>query len=167
MAAAPAASTSASALTPGSGSARRAAPIGISGDAATATPAATAAPMAVATPTLISPAAISCPRVRPSAASAGISGEHVASNRVAAWPTISSAVTASTSANRASATASGRIARCTAAACAPSSATAAPPPAAGNRRVSDCARRPNASGEAPGRNLTYAPVAPKYRTPSR
>ena len=77
MAAAPAASTSASALTPGSGSASRAAPIGISGDAATATPAATTAPMAAATPTLISPAAISCQRVRPSAASAGVSGELV------------------------------------------------------------------------------------------
>ncbi len=98
-----AASTVASALTPGSGSARQGAPIGISGDAATATPAA-AAPMAAATPTLISPAAISCRRVRPSAASAGVSGKLVASNRVAAWP--------------------------------------------------------NASGEVPGRNFTYAPVAP-------
>jgi hypothetical protein len=157
MVAAPAASTVASALTPGSGSASRAAPIGISGDAATAIPAATSAPMAAAAPTLTSPAAISCPRVIPSAASAGLSSELAASRRVAAWPTISSTVSPRASANRPSATASGQIARWTAAACVFSSARNTCPKVAGNRRVSDCARCRNTSGEAPGRSLTYAP----------
>ena len=167
MAAVPAASTVASALTPGSGSASRAGPIGISGEAATATPAATMAPMAAAAPISISPAAISWPRVRPSAASAGWFSEPVASRRVAAWPTISSAVTARASANRASATAWGRIARWTAAACVPSTATNTWPPVAGNRRASACARCANASAEAPGRSWTYAPLKSMYRAPSQ
>ena len=158
MAAAPAASTAASALTPGSGSARAAAPMGMSGDAATATPAAIMAPAAPATATLLSPTAISWPRVIPSAASAGLFSESVASRRVATWPTISSAVMARTSANSASAIAAGRIACSTDAACALSSATNTWPPVAGNSRVSDCARCPNASGEAPGRSWTYAPL---------
>ena len=65
MTTAPAASTAASTLTPGSGSARRAVPIGISGDAATARPAAATAPAAAATPTCSRPAAISWPQGHP------------------------------------------------------------------------------------------------------
>ena len=49
--------------------------MGIIGDAATATPAATSAPAAAATATSVSPAAISCERVIPSAASTGLSGD--------------------------------------------------------------------------------------------
>ena len=112
MITAPAASTSQSALTPGSGSASRAAPIGISGDAATATPAARMAPAVLATTISTSAAAtIPWPRVRPRAASTGLFTPAPISSRVAAWPTISNAVQASASAKMASAMASGRIPR--------------------------------------------------------
>jgi hypothetical protein len=67
----PAASTVVSALTPGDGSASRAAPIGISGDAATAAPAAATAPASATTPTSTRPAASSWPRVIPSATRVG------------------------------------------------------------------------------------------------
>ena len=59
MITAPADSTSQSALTPGLGSASRAAPIGISGEAATATPAARMAPALPATAISMSAAASS------------------------------------------------------------------------------------------------------------
>ena len=123
MITAPADSTSQSALTPGSGSASRAAPIGISGEAATATPAARIAPAVPATAISISAAASSWPRVMPSAASTGLSAPARSSSRVAAWPTISSAVQASTSAKMASAMASGRIPRSIVATCVLSSDT--------------------------------------------
>ena len=156
----------ASALTPGSGSATRAAPTGISGDTATATPAATTAPWRRRRPPRSAP--------RPSAGSGSDPGPPAPGYPRACGEQPGGHLTDDQQrgsrehhANRASATASGRMARSMAAACVPSSATNAPPPVAGNRRVSDCARRPNASGEAPGRNLTYAPAAPRYRTPSR
>ena len=107
-----------SALTPGAGSASRAVPIGISGDAATATPAAATAPPTAATPNSANLPHAIWVRVMPSAASAGFSAELAASRRVAAWPTIKNAVSASTSAKMPSATASGQIARWTVAACA-------------------------------------------------
>jgi hypothetical protein len=50
-----------------------------------------------------------------------LSPEPVSSSRAAAWPTISSAVTASTSVKTANAIASGRISRSTVAACVRSS----------------------------------------------
>ena len=79
MAIAPTARTAVSMLMPGAGSARRAVPIGISGDAATAAPMAATAPAAAATPTSINPLTISWPRVIPNAASTGLSTELAAS----------------------------------------------------------------------------------------
>ena len=159
MAAAPTARTVMSALMPGAGSAGRAVPIGISGDAATATAAAATAPAAVATPTSISPLPIIWPRVMPSAASVGLSAALAASRRAATWPTMRNAVTMSTSAKRVSATASGRMARSTAAACACSSATNTCPCVPGNRRASASARRPKLPGVVPGFSFTTAPSA--------
>ena len=154
MATAPAVSTVPATLTPGSGSARRASPIGISGDAATATATAATAPTAPATPTSTRPAAVSWALVIPSAARVGWSAAAAASWRTAACPTISSIVTARTSAKSASEIASGRIACSTVAAWVPSSATMIWPPVRGNRRASDCAWRPNPAAVVPGRSLT-------------
>lgn len=116
-------------------------------------------------PTLINPAAISCRRVTPSAASAGLSGEPVASSRVAAWPAMSSAASARTRANSASAIASGRIAFWTEVAWVPTSAASVRSPAAGNWRVRDCARCISAWGGAVA-SVTYAPLKPTYCGPS-
>jgi hypothetical protein len=167
MATTPTVSTAASALTPGSGSARRAVPIGISGDAATATAAAPRAPAAAATPTSSSPAAISWPRVIPNAASTGLAGCAAAISRAAACPTTISAAIASTRAKSASEITSGRIDRSTAAACAPSSATNTCPRVAGKRCASASAWRPAVPGLYPGRSFTYAPSKPMYPGPSR
>lgn len=123
MITAPADSTTQSALTPGSGSASRAAPIGISGDAATATPAARMAPAVPATTVSMSAAATIWPRVRPRAASTGLFTPAPNSSRVAAWPTMSKAVQASANAKTASAMVSGRIPRSIVATCALSSST--------------------------------------------
>ena len=157
IATAPVASTVPATLMPGSGSARLAIPIGISGDAATATATAATAPVAPAVPTSTRPAAVSWALVIPSAARVGWSAAAAASWRTAACPMISSIVTASTSAKSASEIASGRIARSTVAAWAPSSATKVWLPVRGNRRASDCACRPNAPAVVPDRSLTYAP----------
>ena len=154
IAAKPAASTAAFTLTPGSGSASRAGPIGISGEAAMATPHATAAPAAAAKPTSTRPAASSWPRVIPSAASVRLSWAAASISRDATCPTTSSPVTARTSANTTSATACGRIDRSTVAACAASSATITWPPVAGKRRASAWARRLKPPSPAPGRSFT-------------
>ena len=97
--------------------------MGISGDTVIATPAARIAPAAPAVPTSISPATVSCPRVIPSAARTGFPDPAWSSSLVAAWPTISSAVQARTSAKMASATASGWMACSMAATCVLSWAT--------------------------------------------
>ena len=160
IATAPVASTIPATLMPGSGSARRASPIGISGDAATATATAATAPAAPAVPTSTRPAAVSWALVIPSAASVGMAAAAAPSWRTAACPTISSVVTARTSAKSASAIASGRIARCTVAAWVPSSATKIWPPVPGNRRASACAWRAEPGGVVPGRRRTDAPSKP-------
>ena len=133
MAANPTARTGTLTATPGSGSASRAGPIGISGDAATAMTHAPAAPAAEAAVTSARPAAISWRRVMPRAASVPLSWAAASSVRVATWPTISHAHSATASANRPSATACGRIDRSIVAACADSSATKTWPPVAGKR----------------------------------
>ena len=157
IAAAPRPSTATSALTPGPGSARRAGPIGVSGDAATATATAMTAAAAAAAPTSTSPAAVSWARVMPSAASVALSDEAASSRRVATCPTTNTAVTASTSANSARATAWGRMDRSMTAACVPSSATNTWPFVSGNWRASACAWRLKAATVVPGRSRTYAP----------
>ena len=157
MATGPAASTSQSVLIPGDGSARRAAPTGVSGDAATATAAARTAPAADAMATSSSPAAVSWPRVIPRTASTRYPELASSSSRPATCVTISSAVHASTSAKIASATASGCIDRSTAAYSAPSSDGMTCPWVPGNRRASACASPPTAAALAPGRSSTPAP----------
>jgi hypothetical protein len=127
-----------STLTPGSGSARRAGPIGISGDAATAVATAMTA-AAAAAPTSASPAAVSWARVMPSAASVGLSDEAASSRRVATCPPTKTVVIASTSAKSARAIAWGRIDRSMAAACVLSSAIKSGLPVPGNLRASACA----------------------------
>ena len=122
MAAGPAVSTSQSALIPGDGSASRAAPTGISGDAATATVAARTAPVAVAAATSSRLTAVSWARVIPRATSTWCPELASARSRLATCVRISSAVPSSTSAKIASATTSGCIDRSTAAYSAPSSA---------------------------------------------
>ena len=157
----PTSSTGMSALMPGSGSATRAVPTGISGDTATATPAAATAPTAAATLTSASLPPINWARVAPRAASAGLSAEPAASRRAATWPITKSAEAASTNAKRASATASGRMARSTAAACVFWSATSSSSCACvpGNWRASAAARRRKPSTVVPGRSFTAAPSA--------
>jgi len=122
IAAAPAASTPAFTLTPGCGSASRAGPIGVSGDAAMAITTAPMAPPTVAAAISAMLAANSWRRVMPSAARVPLSWAAAASVRTATWPTMSSAVSASASANSARATACGRIARWMVADCAATSA---------------------------------------------
>ena len=157
MATGPAVSTSQSVLIPGDGSASRAAPTGISGDAATAAAAARTAPAAVATATSSSPAAVSWPRVIPRAASTRCPELASSSSRLAACVTISSAVNTSTSAKIASATTSGCIDRSTAAYSAPSSDGMIWPWVLGNRRPSACASLPTVAALAPGRSSSSAP----------
>ena len=101
MAANPTARTGTLTATPGSGSASRAGPIGVSGDAATAMTHAPAAPAAAAAVTSARPAAISWRRVMPRAASVPLSWAAASSVRVATWPTISHAHSATASANSA------------------------------------------------------------------
>ena len=157
MAAGPAVSTSQSVLIPGDGSASRAAPTGISGDAATATAAARTAPAAAATATSSSPAAVSWPRVIPRAASTRCPELASSSSRPATCVTISSAVHSSTSAKIASATTSGCIDRSAAAYSAPSSDGMICPWVRGNRRASACASPPTVAALAPGRSSSSAP----------
>ena len=157
MAAGTAVSTSQSVLIPGDGSASRAAPTGISGDAATATAAARTAPAAVATATSSSPAAVSWRRVIPRAASTRNPELASSSSRPATCVTISSAVHASTSAKMARATTSGWIDRSTAAYSAPWSDGMTCPWVPGNRRASACASPPTAAALAPGRSSSSAP----------
>ena len=123
IAAAPAASTPALTLTPGCGSASRAGPMGVSGDAAIAIATAPIAPAIVAAAVSAMLAANSWRRVMPRAASVPLSWVAASKMRAATWPTTSSAVSASASANSARATACGRIARSTVDSCVPSSAT--------------------------------------------
>ena len=131
IAAAPAASTPAFTLTPGCGSASRAGPIGVSGDTAMAIATAPRAPATAATAASAMLAANSWPRVMPSAARVPLSWAAVGSVLAATWPTMSSAVSASASANSARATACGRIARSMVATCVASSAMNTWPPVAG------------------------------------
>ncbi|HEY7013249.1 MAG TPA: hypothetical protein VH480_10860 [Streptosporangiaceae bacterium] len=89
IAAKPAVSTGTSAFRPGWGSARRAGPIGISGEAAKATAQASTAPAAAATPTSIRPAVSpSAARVPLSLAAAKTVAACAASSATKIWPPV-------------------------------------------------------------------------------
>ena len=117
MARAPSPKMAQSKARPGCGSATRAGPTGIRGDSAVATTTAMAAPMATVTPTSANPTAPSWARVTPSARSVGWSAEATKAWRARIWPMISRAVSATSSANNARATAWGWMACSTLAAC--------------------------------------------------
>ena len=89
--------------------------MGISGDAAIATPTATAAPAMVTTATLARDSAASRDRLMPSARRTGNSAESRASWRLSSCPMMASAIRPASAAKIASAAASGRMARCAAA----------------------------------------------------
>ena len=101
--------------TPGLGSADRAGPMGISGDAAIATTTATAAPAVVTTATLASDSAASRDRLMPRPRRIGNSAESRASWRLSSCPMMASMIRPARAAKIASAAASGRMARCAAA----------------------------------------------------
>ena len=157
IAAAPAASTPAFTLTPGSGSASRAGPIGVSGEAAIAIATAPRAPATVAAAVSAMLAANSWRRVMPSAARVPLSWAAVSSVLAATWPTMSSAVSARASANSARAIACGRISRSTVAACVVSSAMNTWPPVLGYRLARFSAAAVNVASDVPGFSVTYAP----------
>ena len=100
---------------PGAGSASRAGPIGISGEAAMATPTATTAPATVTAASRASDSAARLPRVMPRARRIGNSVESRTSWRASSWPITASAISPARAANTASATACGRMARSVAA----------------------------------------------------
>ena len=97
--------------TPGCGSASRAGPIGISGDAAMATATATMAPVTVTIPSRASDRVTSAARFTPSARRMGNSAASSASWRLSSWPMTASAISPASPAKTASATASGLMAR--------------------------------------------------------
>ena len=111
MTAKPMASTATSACTPGSGSASRAAPIGISGEAATATATARIAPATVTRASRAADRASRLRRVMPNARRIGNSAESSASWRASSWPSTASEITPASAAKIARATASGRMPR--------------------------------------------------------
>ena len=96
--------------TPGCGSASRAGPIGISGDAAMATATAMTPPARVTTARRARDSATRLPRVAPIARSTGNSAESRASCRLSSWPMTASAIRPASAANAASAIACGRMA---------------------------------------------------------
>ena len=154
MAAAPAARMPAFTLTPGCGSASRAGPIGVSGEAATAIATAPRAPATAAAAVSATLAVNSWRRVMPSAARVPLSCAAVCSVLAATWPTMSSAVSARASANSARAIACGRISRSTVAACVVSSAVSTWPPVLGYRLARFSAAALNVASDAPGSSVT-------------
>ena len=154
IAAAPAARMPAFTLTPGSGSASRAAPIGVSGEAAMAIATAPRAPATVAAAVSAMLAANSWRRVMPSAASVPLSWAAVSIVLAATWPMMSSAVSARASANSARAIACGRIRRSTVAACVVSSAVNTWLPVLGYRLARFSAAAVNVVSDVPGLSVT-------------
>ncbi len=96
---------------PGLGSAKRAAPMGISGDAATATATATTPPATVTRATLARDSTARRGRVMPRARRIGNSAESRTSWRFSSCPTTASAIRPAIAAKIARATASGWMAR--------------------------------------------------------
>ncbi len=123
---APAPSTATLTSTPGAGSASRAGPMGISGDAATAPATARMLPATLTQASRASEMAIRPGRVVPRARSTGKSAESSTSCRASSWPSTASAMSAISAANAASATTCGRMACCAAAVLAVRSTTYRP-----------------------------------------
>jgi len=101
--------------TPGSGSASRAEPIGISGEAAIAIATATAAAATVTTASRAMASASKLPLVMPTARRIGNSAASSASCLASSWPRTASEISPASPANTASATACGLMARSVAA----------------------------------------------------
>jgi hypothetical protein len=99
---------------PGLGSARRAGPIGMSGEAATATATAMAPPATVTAAIRTRDRATSRARVMPRARRMGNSAASRISWRLSSWPMMASAMRPASAAKAPRATASGRMARCVA-----------------------------------------------------
>ena len=115
--ASPAARSAGSTCTPGLGSACRAAPTGIRGEAATATPTAISPPPAVTAAARARDKPSSWALTMPSARSTGNSAASRMSWRPMSGLTTMSVNSAASAANSARATAAGRMARCAAARC--------------------------------------------------
>ena len=153
----PAPSTARLTSMPGLGSASRAGPIGISGEAAMAIPVPSRPPARVTRPTQSSDAAASVPRLAPSARRIGYSAASMLTWRLSSWARMTSAMSAASPAKMVSATASGRMARCAAAvASARLMMDTVPLVPAGYRRASDRAAAAKAAWLAPGRSRTPA-----------
>ena len=153
----PAASTNQSSARPGCGSAMRAGPIGIIGDAATAMTKARIAPATAASATCSSTTATMCARRIPSEADVALSVELRFTWRATIRPIVTMNVIATSSAKRASATAWGRIACSTCAAWAVSSEMNTPPWVVARNCGSSAiahAWSPNADFDAPGASAT-------------
>ena len=116
---------------PGAGSASRAGPIGINGEAAMATPTARTAPARVTAATRARDNPARLARVMPSARRIGNSTESSTSWRASSWPITTSPISPARTANIASATACGRIARSVAATWSDKPMTTICPPLAG------------------------------------
>ena len=142
--------------TPGSGSASRAGPIGISGDAAMATATAMTPPARVTMASLASDSATRLARVAPIARSTGNSAESRASCRLSSWPMTASAMRPASAANAARAIASGRMACWVAATWAAWLMVRIWPLVSGYRFASAVAARERLSTVAPGRSRICA-----------
>jgi hypothetical protein len=141
---------------PGSGSARRAGPIGISGEAAMARATASSPPVIVTADSRCTERPTSLPRVMPRARQIGYSAASRVSCRLSSWPTTASAIRATSAANTASATASGRMARCVAATWSDRLSASMAPPVSGYFLASAPAALRNAAMLAPGLSRTPA-----------
>ncbi len=141
---------------PGLGSARRAAPIGMSGEAAMATPTAMRPPALVTTAVRARVNVTSRARVMPRARKTGNSTASRVSWRLSSWAMTAKAMNPASPANSARATASGRMARSVAAASPDRLTMSTFPPVAGYLFASAAAADKNLPMLAPGRSRTPA-----------
>jgi hypothetical protein len=141
---------------PGCGSASRAGPIGISGDAATAMATATSAPVTVTIASLASDRMMSAARSTPSTRRMGNSAASSASCLASSWPMTASAISAASPAKTASAMASGPIARSVALTWSDRLMVMTSPPVPGYRLASVRAVLVNAVSDTPGCSRTAA-----------
>ena len=137
---------------PGPGSARRAAPMGMSGEAAIAMPTAIRPPAPSPRPCAPGISATSRARVMPRARKTGNSAESRMSWRLSSWTMTARAMSPASPANSASAAACGRMARWVAAVAPDRLTRSILPPLAGYRFASAAAADRNLSMLAPGRS---------------
>ena len=148
---------------PGLGSATRAGPIGINGDAAMATATATSAPKRVTIPTRRSDNTTRSRRLIPRALKTGCSLESRRTWRPMSWDMTASAISPARAAKMARAIASGWIARSVAAACASRSPTKTCPPVLDENRgeeANELVWLKKADLFAPARRVTAPPSDP-------